>query len=93
VVETTAACLADGLAAVADDLASTAGVGPIEPLGPGWCLIVRAEVERREEWAALLRETGGLAVSSDPLDALDEQGLAWTRELLRPSATTPGTTC
>jgi alpha-galactosidase len=58
------------------------------------CLIVRPDVERRQDWATLLQQSGGLMVSSDALDALDEQGLAWTRQLLRPSTTEPGsTTC
>ena len=46
------------------------------------CIVVRPEVERREVWAGYLAARGGLAVSSDPLDQLDEQGLAWTRQLL-----------
>jgi alpha-galactosidase len=49
------------------------------------CIIVRPEVERREDWAAHLDGYGGLMVSADPLDALDEQGLALTRRLLRRS--------
>jgi alpha-galactosidase len=50
------------------------------------CIIVRPDVERREVWAAHLDRYGGLMVSADPIDALDEQGLAWTRRLLRPSS-------
>jgi alpha-galactosidase len=46
------------------------------------CIVVRPEVERRELWAGYLAARGGLAVSSDPLDQLDEAGLAWTRQLL-----------
>jgi alpha-galactosidase len=49
------------------------------------CIIVRPGVERREGWAAHLDGYGGLMVSADPLDALDEQGLALTRRLLRRS--------
>lgn len=46
------------------------------------CLMLRPGVERRDAWFEELRSHGALAVSGDPLDALDEQGLAWTRELL-----------
>jgi alpha-galactosidase len=53
------------------------------------CILVRPEVEERETWADHLRALGGLAVSSDALDALDERGLALTRELLRPSSPDP----
>lgn len=47
------------------------------------CLLVRPEVERRDVWAGYLRALGGLAVSSDPIAALDDVGMVWTRELLR----------
>ncbi|MBO3745580.1 alpha-galactosidase [Streptosporangiaceae bacterium NEAU-GS5] len=46
------------------------------------CLIVRPEVERREEWAEVVERYGGLRVSSDRIAALDEWGLATTRRLL-----------
>jgi alpha-galactosidase len=46
------------------------------------CLMVRPGIERREVWARYLAAHGGLAVSGDPLDQLDGDGLAWTRELL-----------
>jgi alpha-galactosidase len=46
------------------------------------CLLARPGVERREEWAEHLRSVGGLASSSDPFAALDDWGLAVTRELL-----------
>ena len=46
------------------------------------CLMLRPGVEQREVWANYLAAHGGLAVSGDPLDRLDEAGLAWTRELL-----------
>jgi alpha-galactosidase len=46
------------------------------------CIVVRPEVERREVWAGYLAARGGLAVSSDPLDQLDDVGLGWTRQLL-----------
>lgn len=50
------------------------------------CLMLRPGVERRELWATELAAHGGLAVSGDPLAALDADGLAWTRELLQPPA-------
>ena len=53
------------------------------------CLIVRPEVERREEWAEHVALSGGLVASSDALDALDDWGLEITRRLLRPSSTSP----
>lgn len=53
------------------------------------CLVVRPEVEQREAWARQVQRSGGLAVSSDPLDRLDGLGLAWTRELLRPASGEP----
>jgi alpha-galactosidase len=46
------------------------------------CLIVRPGVERRGTWARYLAAHGGLAVSSDRLEDLDDAGLAWTRQLL-----------
>jgi alpha-galactosidase len=46
------------------------------------CLIVRPDVERREEWAAHVERVGGLVGSSDRLNDLDEWGLATTRRLL-----------
>ncbi|WP_218579025.1 glycoside hydrolase family 36 protein [Phytohabitans houttuyneae] len=46
------------------------------------CLIVRPEVERREEWAATVERYGGLRVSSDRIAALDDWGLETTRRLL-----------
>jgi alpha-galactosidase len=53
------------------------------------CLIVRPEIERREEWAAYVEACSGVVASSDPLEALDDWGLEVTRRLLRPSSTTP----
>ncbi|HET9076872.1 MAG TPA: glycoside hydrolase family 36 protein [Acidimicrobiales bacterium] len=50
------------------------------------CLLARPGVERREEWADHLRAVGGLVSSSDPLAALDDWGLAVTRELLGTAA-------
>ncbi|WP_083441351.1 glycoside hydrolase family 36 protein [Nitriliruptor alkaliphilus] len=46
------------------------------------CILVRAEVEDRDGWARYLAASGGLAVSGDPLPALDDHGLALTRALL-----------
>jgi alpha-galactosidase len=53
------------------------------------CLVLRPEVAERERWAEHVRRVGGLAVSSDPLDGLDERGLELTRELLRPATPAP----
>lgn len=53
------------------------------------CLIARPEMEHRDDWAAHVAASGGLVVSGDPLGALDGQGLALTRELLRPSSPDP----
>jgi alpha-galactosidase len=46
------------------------------------CLIVRPEVEKREEVAANVEQHGGLRGSSDRIAALDDWGLAETRRLL-----------
>jgi alpha-galactosidase len=46
------------------------------------CLIVRPEVEQREEWAAHVLRYGGLRGSSDRLAALDAWGLEVTRQAL-----------
>ena len=53
------------------------------------CLIVRPEVERREEWADHVAAWGGLRASSDRIASLDEWGLATTRELLSCSPVEP----
>ncbi|MET7465422.1 glycoside hydrolase family 36 protein [Nonomuraea sp. NPDC005501] len=53
------------------------------------CLIVRPEVEAREEWAAHIEASGGLRGSSDPIMALDAWGLETTRRLLTPTRTDP----
>jgi alpha-galactosidase len=53
------------------------------------CLIVRPEVERREDWAEHVERFGGLRASSDRLESLDSWGLETTRRLLRPSPTEP----
>jgi alpha-galactosidase len=49
------------------------------------CLMLRPGVERRMDWASLVRDLGGLRASGDGLGQLDEWGLAATRELLIPS--------
>jgi alpha-galactosidase len=46
------------------------------------CLIARPEVERRSDWAEVVRRYGGLRASSDRIAALDAWGLDVTRELL-----------
>jgi alpha-galactosidase len=53
------------------------------------CLIVRPEVERREDWAEHVERFGGLRASSDRLDSLDSWGLETTRRLLRQSPSEP----
>jgi len=46
------------------------------------CLIARAMVERREEWAEFVMGYGGLRSCSDRIIELDEWGLATTRAFL-----------
>ena len=46
------------------------------------CLIARPDVERRDEWAAVVERYGGLRASSDRIAALDDWGLDTTRRLL-----------
>ncbi|MFF1818150.1 glycoside hydrolase family 36 protein [Kribbella sp. NPDC058245] len=53
------------------------------------CLIVRPDVQAREEWAAHIENAPGLRMSSDPIGDLDRWGLARTRELLTPSSPRP----
>ncbi|MHB1599806.1 MAG: alpha-galactosidase, partial [Acidimicrobiales bacterium] len=53
------------------------------------CLVARPEVERREEWAAMIERYGGLRSSSDRLRRLDPWGLETTRRLLLPASTRP----
>ncbi len=53
------------------------------------CLLARPQVERRDDWGAFLDAYGALAVSSDPLDELDDTGLELTRRILRPSGLHP----
>jgi alpha-galactosidase len=47
------------------------------------CLVARAGVEHREEWARHVEAFGGLRGSSDRLRALDDWGLATTRRLIQ----------
>ena len=53
------------------------------------CLVARAAVERREEWAAHVERFGGLRASSDRLRDLDAWGLETTRRLVRPVPADP----
>jgi len=53
------------------------------------CILVRPEVERTEPWAAYLHALRGLAVSSDPLPALDGAHLERLRALLHPTDLKP----
>lgn len=53
------------------------------------CLMLRPEVERREDWARTVERYGGLRASSDRLRGLDGWGLETTRRLLTPSDPTP----
>jgi alpha-galactosidase len=50
------------------------------------CLMLRPGVERREDWAAVVRAYGGVRSSGDGLDQLDAWGLETTRALLVPSS-------
>ena len=49
------------------------------------CVLIRPEVERPEPWQDYVRTLRGLAVSSDPLPALDAAHLSRTRELMVPA--------
>lgn len=53
------------------------------------CIILRPEVERREEWAEHIAAYSGVRASSDRIEGLDEWGLRRTRELLVPSTAAP----
>jgi alpha-galactosidase len=53
------------------------------------CLMARPGVQRREEWAEVVRRFGGLRSSGDGLGELDAWGLETTRSLLVPSLTGP----
>jgi alpha-galactosidase len=53
------------------------------------CLVAGPQVERREDWAAVVEKYSGLRVSSDRLRELDAWGLDVTRRLLHPGLTAP----
>jgi alpha-galactosidase len=53
------------------------------------CLMLRPEVERREDWAATVQQFGGVRGSGDGLARLDAWGLETTRRLLVPSPMAP----
>lgn len=53
------------------------------------CLVARPDIRERDEWASHVEAYGGVAFSSDRLQALDGRGLELTRRALRPSSTTP----
>src|SRR5437660_11908914 len=53
------------------------------------CLIVRPNVERREDWADHVERFGALRSSSDRLRDLDAWGLETTRRLLQPASIEP----
>lgn len=53
------------------------------------CLIVRPDVQDREQWADHIEAAPGLRMSSDPIGELDRWGLDRTRELLTPSSPRP----
>ena len=55
------------------------------------CLMLRPEVERREDWAAAVARYGGVRASGDGLDRLDQWGLETSRSLLVPSPVQPFT--
>jgi alpha-galactosidase len=53
------------------------------------CLVAGPHVERREDWAQVIENYGGLRTSSDRLRGLDDWGLETTRRLIRPGDVTP----
>jgi alpha-galactosidase len=55
------------------------------------CLMLRPEVERREDWASAVARYGGVRASGDGLDQLDSWGLETTRALLVTSPVAPFT--
>jgi hypothetical protein len=46
------------------------------------CLVARPEIPERERWAAHVGTYGGLVVSGDRLDRLDDRGLELTRSAM-----------
>ena len=53
------------------------------------CVVVRPEMQRRQEWAGTVERWGGLRASGDRLGGLDGWGLEATRRLLTPSPPQP----
>lgn len=53
------------------------------------CLMLRPQVQRREEWASVVERYGGLRCCGDGLDQLDGWGLETTRRLLTRSPVSP----
>lgn len=53
------------------------------------CIIVRPEVERRNEWATHVEMYSGVRAASDRVNGLDDWGLQMTRRLLQRSTLTP----
>lgn len=90
-----------GLEWEADDVSQPAGrSASLAVRARGWmharfwvndpdCLIARPEMERRDEWAEQVLESGGLTASGDPLHALDDHGMELTRRVLRGSLPDP----
>jgi alpha-galactosidase len=55
------------------------------------CLMLRPRVQRRQDWALIVEQYGGLRASGDSLLQLDQWALEATRRLLIPSPTAPFT--
>jgi alpha-galactosidase len=53
------------------------------------CLMLRPQVQRRSDWAAVVQRYGGLRSCGDGLDQLDDWGLETTRRLLITSPLDP----
>lgn len=53
------------------------------------CLIVRPDVQDRLAWADHIEASPGLRLASDPISALDQWGMARTKELLTASSADP----
>lgn len=53
------------------------------------CLLARSEIEHRDDWAQHVEASGGLVVSSDALDHLDDHGLELLRAALRSTEPEP----
>ncbi|AYY15443.1 alpha-galactosidase [Actinobacteria bacterium YIM 96077] len=53
------------------------------------CLVARPQIEGRERWAEVVDRYGGVRISSDGLDQLDDWGLETTHRLLVPARTAP----